>query len=277
MKLFCWVTFFHLLLFALFQSHTPLSPPKKKIKLSFQIETPQLITNAKTQPKTTVAEPKSETIEPSKPVQPQKNSMLESPPVETLKAPKKSPPSKESAKVAQKTKKDSKTKPVPKPKELTPQEKLTVIKNPPKKNLTSKKEELKGTATKKESAKKDQKQNRLNKEIAAIRSELQDAKKDLCLDLSKNQSLSLLSDHVEEDAFHSILVVFLQAHLCMPYPDEIAVTLTLSPQGKCLAAQIIRCKNQENRSYLEKKLPELNYPYFSHEKKQSFSLLFEVD
>lgn len=294
MKLFCWVIFFHLLLFAFFPHRPPTLPPKKKLSLSFQTFPEKMNTQTK---QLIACSPPLPSIPPLQEKAPSKD-LVPEPTLEPIALP--SPPSppekipvtKEvAAKPAPKTKKDSspskstpKETPKSQKKEPSPLEKLTTITNPPTPSKPKeKKKQLaqgeKKTAPKTSSPIVDQKQSARNKEIAKIRSQLNEAKKGLDLPYSKNQkALQLSSDTVEEESFLTILVLFLQEHLHMPYPDEIAVSLILSTQGKCLGVTISHCKNQENRSYLEKRLPELSYPNFPHKKKQqSFSLLFEVD
>lgn len=162
------------------------------------------------------------------------------------------------------------TKVVPKPhKKDSPKQKATPVKNLATKKMQS---------VKKPSQISPDPQIARNKEIAAIRSQLNEAKKELFIELPKGtKSLELASDMVEANAFVAILILFLQENLHMPYADQIAVTLTLAPQGKYLSSTITRCKNQENKCYLEKRLPELTYPNFPSKKNQSFSLLFDVD
>lgn len=66
----------------------------------------------------------------------------------------------------------------------------------------------------------------------------------------------------QERSYHQELISRLKLQLKLPDYGEVKVKLTLERSGRVAKVSVIAAESSKNRAYIEKKLPDMNYPSF---------------
>lgn len=92
---------------------------------------------------------------------------------------------------------------------------------------------------------------------------------------------TLKIDGVEDHGYYSQLAACLKENLRLPEFGEVRVSLTLDCRGKVIQVKIISAQNENNKRYVEKILPKVNFPSFDqafkNEKEHTFSITLAND
>lgn len=153
----------------------------------------------------------------------------------------------------------------------------------PKKQATAEKKPDKNAASAKKTEPKDNKaQNTL---IAQARERLsQVGKTSKRLDdvsLVDSMQIDSLEGGVEDHGYYSLLAAGLRQNLRLPEFGEVKIHLCLDCQGTVVQVKIVSAQNENNRRYVEKVLPPVQFPpfgkAFQNEKEHTFTITLAND
>lgn len=124
-------------------------------------------------------------------------------------------------------------------------------------------------------------EERMESLIAQARQQLsQVGKASKAMDQAKRVE-TLKIDGVEDHGYYSQLAACLKENLRLPEFGEVRVSLTLDCRGKVIQVKIISAQNENNKRYVEKILPKVNFPSFDqafkNEKEHTFSITLAND